>query len=135
VVVAVLFAQGDPWKRSALSNWQFSVWVVISLAASTALLCSPYLEPGFFRSDDLSMPWSWRRSIGAYVLLYFACAILWDIVFSPLFNRFGKKYMKSGRPMGMVFGRLKALDQGKGSKLYHRMRGEFEANWEQQNYY
>ncbi len=133
--MAILFAQGDPWKQSILSNWQFSGWVVVSVAASTALLCSPYLEPAFFRSDDLSMPWAWRRSIGAYVLLYAACAILWDVALCPLLSRIGKKWSKSGRHTGKVFGRIKALDQGKGTKVYHRIRGEFEANWGNPNYY
>jgi cation-transporting ATPase 13A3/4/5 len=136
LVVAVLFAQGAPWKASFLTNWQFSAWMVVGLCASSALLLSPYLEPAFFRSDDVPLPWSWRRTIGAYALLYAACAVGWETIVFPLLRAVARRWARQGRAVGTVFGRTKPLDgSSKNVKLYHRMRGEFEANWAQANYY
>jgi len=134
IVVAVLFAQGGPWKARISSNWQFSAWVLVGLATSLAMLLSPYLQPKFFRSDDQPLPWSWRRSIGVYALCYAGCAALWDLLLSPLLCRIARKVSRKGLLTGTVFGRVKPM-QGKASKLYHRMRGEFEANWVKPNYY
>lgn len=126
--IAVLFALGRPWKRSLLTNWKFCLWSFISFGFSVALLYSPLMEPGFFREDDLVIPTSWKRTIGLYALGYLGSTILWELILSPLFMKVWKKLIKTGEMKGWVFGREKCIE-GKKSKPYHRIRGEFERGW------
>lgn len=127
-VMAVLFSLGRPWKAAIITNYKFSACVVLGWLANCALLFSPLREPGFFRSDDLALPWYWRRSIAGYVLLFTGLAVLWELVVFPILVQMFKKLSRSGLQRGSVFGRPKALN-GPNAKLYHKMRGEFEANW------
>lgn len=127
-IVAVFFALGKPWKASILTNWKFSLWVVVSFATSAALMLSPIQQPAFFRRDDLSMPWSWKRAIALYVLLFLAVTFVWEMILCPLFVIALRRCRKSGANQGQVFGRPKTID-GPRSKRYHRLRGQFEAAW------
>jgi hypothetical protein len=127
-IIALLFVQGAPWKKSFLTNYKFTIWALVSIAASAALLLSPLMEPQFFRGDDLVIPWNWKRSILALVFLYGATAAFWDLFLSPFLGRLAKKASRRGLAQGEVFGRNKVIE-GPTSKLYHRMRGEFEAGW------
>lgn len=128
LVVAALFSLGRPWKASILTNWKFCLVWVLGLAASCALLLSPLLEPEFFRSDDLPLPWHWRRTIGGLVLLFAATSTLWELLLTPLIVAVVRRANNAGRQTARVFGRTKPLD-GPHVKLYHKLRGEFEAAW------
>ena len=128
LVVAALFSLGRPWKASILTNWKFCAVWVLGLAASCALLLSPLLEPEFFRSDDLPLPWHWRRSIGGLVLLFAVASSLWELLLTPLLVAMVRRTKNAGRQTARVFGRTKAVD-GPAVKLYHKLRGEFEAAW------
>ena len=130
VVMAVLFSLGRPWKARMYTNWKFCACVFLSTAGNCALLFSPLLEPAFFRSDDIPLSWNWRRSILYFVLLFTGAATLWEIWVFPLGVKLGKKVRDGGRTKGRVFGRPKVME-GPNAKLYHRMRGEFEASWKE----
>jgi cation-transporting ATPase 13A2 len=127
-LVALLFAIGHPWKKSILTNWKFVAWAFISLGTSIALIYSPPQVPGFFRSDDLALLAYWSKLIGFFLLGYAVSVFVWDRLLSPLFVR-GLKYLRRvGEVQGYVFQRWKII-RGPKSKLYHRLRGEFEAGW------
>ena len=128
LVVAALFSLGRPWKASILTNWKFCAVWVLGLAASCALLLSPLLEPKFFRSDDLPLPWHWRRSIGGLVLLFAVASSLWELLLTPLLVAMVRRTKNAGRQTARVFGRTKAVD-GPAVQIDHELRGEFEAAW------
>lgn len=133
VGMAALFAWGPPWKASVVTNWKFTLWLLFALGASLALLYSPLHEPAFFRSDDLRLSGHWTRLIGLLALAWFGAAILWQLALYPLAMLLYKHWRKSGANKGFVFGRWKMIE-GPNSKLYHRLRGEFEAAWKAKIY-
>ena len=127
-IIALFFALGRPWKANIFTNWKFVLWSVISFGSSAALLYSPLLEPHFFRTDDLDIPWSWKHIIALHVLVFFVATGIWELLLSPFMVTLYKRWSKSGTRQGLVFDRWKMID-GPKSKLYHRIRGTFENGW------
>lgn len=128
IVMAILFARGAPWKASLLTNRRFSGWAIVTLGVSLAILFSQH-QGSFFREEEVPIGAHWRWIMFVIALADAACNILFNTLLYPaLLARF-KRWKKSRWPMTKAFGKVKNT-AGPQSKLWHRLRGDFEANWD-----
>jgi len=133
IVIAFLFSLGRPWKAHPWTNWKFTIWLLIAAAASFALLLARD-ENGFFRSDDLFIPHHWRMIILLAAGMFTAAAITIELILSPTVRRARVAWQQRRTKSSEVFGRMKPME-GKRSKLWHRIRGSFEAGWSHAHVY
>jgi len=125
--MALLFARGAPWKATVWSNKRFSVWALVCVAVSLALLFSQR-QGSFFREEEVQIGLAWRGYMFLLVLLDGACASVFSLLIYPAAVARYKRWTGARWKKSMVYGKLKSIE-GPKSKLYHRLRGEFEANW------
>jgi hypothetical protein len=128
IYMAVLFAQGAPWKASIVTNVKFSVWTIVCVGVSMALLFSTH-QGSFFRSEEVPVAMEWRGYMFLLLLLNIACNAAFAVFVFPRLVQWYKSWRVGRWRKTMVYGRLKPID-GPNTKRYYRLRGEFEANWE-----
>lgn len=127
IYMALLFARGEPWKASVWTNKRFSIWALSCVAISLALLFSQH-QGSFFREEEVPVAMAWRGYMFLIMLLDAACASAFSLLFYPALVARYKRWTSARWKKSMVYGKLKTIE-GPKSKLYHRLRGEFEANW------
>ena len=127
LLMAVLFAMGNPWKRPLYTNLRFTGWCIVVLSLNLALLFSPGTA-GFWRSDDVELPSEWRGRLFALVLFHLTVSCAWELAGLRYCTRCWKRWKRSRGEVGWVYGHLKRIS-GPGVKEYHRLRGEFEQGW------
>lgn len=67
LILAVLFANGRPWKKHVWTNWQLMTWSAI-LVICTTLLLFAYNDNVFIFHDDVPMPMSWKLRMGLLLI-------------------------------------------------------------------
>ncbi len=130
VLLACLFAMGKPWKQPVYKNLRFTVWAILCSILAVAVLFANS-QRGFFE-DEVPISSSWRGVIFMLVLVNVLVSSCWELLFFPALLAEYKGWKKRrGGQMGKVYGRMKKIT-GQGVKEWHRLRAEFEENWEKQ---
>ena len=131
IIMAVLFAGGQPWKLPVYTNIRFTFWLIICFIISLLLLFTQ-TDPNktFFTADNLQLNSHWQGIIFGFVCINALCNILWEYLFFPLVVKTYKQIRKQSfaQHIGTVYGHIKPID-GRMAKEYHRLRGRFELAW------
>ena len=129
VLYALLFAPAAPWKKPAYTNRRFTAWLLVCL---TTHLCLLFSTPtvGFWRADDVDLPFEWRWRLAALMVLNVSCSVIWELLFFPYIHRWWKAHRRSRRGrVSLVYGHLKTIEGEGVLKRYHRLRGEIERHF------
>lgn len=127
IFMAVLFARGHPWKASVWTNRQFTRWTLVCVVVCLALLFSRD-QSSFFRSEEVPNASAWRALMFLFVCIELAVHIVFEKLTCPLVRARYESWQQRGWRKVTCYGKVKNAE-GPRSKLYHRLRGEFEANW------
>ena len=131
IFMAVLFARGKPWKASILTNYKFTGWAVLCVGVSMALLFSEH-QGSFFRAEEVPITSPWRGYMFLLMLLNVALNLMLATWLFPMALARYKQWAVDRWKKSTVYGRSKPME-GPRSKLYHRLRGEFERGWDPRN--
>lgn len=128
IICALMFSVGRPWKKFPWTNWKLVAWMCVCIALSLSLLFTKDPTKVFFLEEDWDLPDSWRVTIFWIMIINLVIAFAFEFLVFPLVLKAFKRNKYSGEHSGLVFGRRKNIT-GPKSKLYHRIRGQFELNW------
>ncbi len=122
-------SNGRPYKRYIYHNYKFSIWMLICIVISLLILLVP-VQWNIFQVDDVNeLPQQWRYIILLFGILSFITSSIYELYISPKCGQLYKKYRYRYSVLGSVYGRRKPID-GTKAKLYHKLRGEFEAQFD-----
>jgi cation-transporting ATPase 13A2 len=127
IFMALLFARGEPWKARFWTNLKFTGWAVLGTVVSLALLISND-QRSFFRSEEVPIASKWRGLMFLILLVDCALNVLFELLVYPRVVVWYKRWRKSKYSQAQVYGKIKNVD-GPKAKRYHRLRGQFEALW------
>lgn len=132
IFMAVFFARGAPWKAGLLTNRKFTGWGLLCVVVCLALLFSPD-QSSFFRSEEVPIAGAWRGIMFVLVMVDLTVHALFEFLLYPLLlSQYKIWQLQRGKKKVRCYGKVKNAE-GPKSKLYHRLRGEFEANWTEEH--